>query len=488
MSSKKIFAASLAAVLATGSIAVVSSAETAAATATAVKVLKVTADTTGFDEATGAVKVDDSKKDNGVIGISQPVKGVVAEGVEKPEETGGGYEKPYHLTIITDLEAKADTDATVKEFDFVSGYSYDDKLNLDYNVARATAGDGEGCDGKVKIMLWLDANDYGKTDAITFKYDKKDYTLTINNTTAKAEASLTVADTEIVSASDVTVDGTDITVTIPEGTKAADLKNIKLTLLGKVKIGNQTAAKTKDVVGFDDITAADWAGGKNQIWVYFEPVGDDATTGGTYTLSFTVTYKMADEPVESDDTSSGNDDPASTPDDTNSGNDDPATTVGDEPTNPVTDDETGVEVMLGDDDYDDTLVLEVAGVEDENTDTQEVLDITLKDADGNEVQPAGKVKVSIPVPEKFADAETLYVYHEVDGKLYDCGAKLEDGVLTFTVDHFSKFIISTTKLATADDASGSDQKPTGIALAIAPVVLAAGFVGVAAYTSKKKKG
>ncbi len=147
----------------------------------------------------------------------------------------------------------------------------------------------------------------------------------------------------------------------------------------------------------------------------------------------------------------------------------------------------------------------VKPIEELSNDTQYAYDLTFTDASGVEIQPETEVTVKIPVPETFKDKE-LYVYHVLDGKNIPVDTVFENGMAIFTADHFSTFIISEKQLSETEEQpsepeivtpgdtdtansggseSGSDQKSTGIALAIAPVVLAAGMAVVA--LSKKKK-
>ena len=124
---------------------------------------------------------------------------------------------------------------------------------------------------------------------------------------------------------------------------------------------------------------------------------------------------------------------------------------------------------------------------------------------GKEVQPDKSVTVTVPVPEKFKnDIDKLNVYHLTNRGAVYVPSWIKDSSIMFRTNSFSPYVITTDKLeyAVADEnttvtpgdidtansggnESGSDQKSTGIALAIAPVVLAAGMAVVA--LSKKKK-
>ena len=116
-----------------------------------------------------------------------------------------------------------------------------------------------------------------------------------------------------------------------------------------------------------------------------------------------------------------------------------------------------------------------------------ILDLSFE-KDGKKVQPGKSVTLSIPVPETLKGKATLYVYHvDEDGIKLIATPRVSKGMITFTADKFSPFIISKVELnadaPAADDDTPATNPSTGIALAIAPVVLAAGAVVVA---SKRK--
>ena len=143
-------------------------------------------------------------------------------------------------------------------------------------------------------------------------------------------------------------------------------------------------------------------------------------------------------------------------------------------------------------------ILTVTAINDETTDTQLVYDICFKDIDGKEVQPNGTVTVKIPVPEKFKDAEKVYVYRaETDGTYTDMKAEIKDGFVVFTTNHFSKYIVTTEVLTKTETPAPETPKPTdttpadtttnpntGVAVALIPAILAGAVVIVAA---KKRK-
>ena len=111
---------------------------------------------------------------------------------------------------------------------------------------------------------------------------------------------------------------------------------------------------------------------------------------------------------------------------------------------------------------------------------------------GADYEPTETVTVKIPVPITMRDiADTLKVYHLQDGKFVSMNAKVEDGWLVFDTDHFSTYVVTAEELETvapggseSTSGSGSTGNPnTGVALAIAPVLLA----GAAVVVLKKRK-
>lgn len=123
------------------------------------------------------------------------------------------------------------------------------------------------------------------------------------------------------------------------------------------------------------------------------------------------------------------------------------------------------------------------------------LDITFVNGDKT-VQPkdGAAVTVAVPVPAAFAnvDASTLKVFF-FDGSKYTeiTGVKVVDGVLKFTTDHFSTYVISTKNLAEkntpANNGGNTDNNnpTTGVAaMAVLPV---AALAGAAVIVAKKRK-
>lgn len=181
--------------------------------------------------------------------------------------------------------------------------------------------------------------------------------------------------------------------------------------------------------------------------------------------------------------------------------------------------------------HDDTTDISVEGNFPEGTqlkteikqvsDTKVSWDITLLDASGNKVQPNGMATVKLPLPESFKGYK-VYVYRiDDDGTHTRLESTVEGDYIVFKAAHFTEYMLSTEDLDDTSEpatvipgdtdsaitpsgsdsangsgdgsasgsgngsASGSDQQPTGIALALAPVVLAASAAVV--VLSKKKK-
>lgn len=125
-----------------------------------------------------------------------------------------------------------------------------------------------------------------------------------------------------------------------------------------------------------------------------------------------------------------------------------------------------------------------------------VLDLTLE-KDGVTVQANGDITVCIDVPKGIDATKELVVYRvEEDGTLTELPATVKDGKITFTTDHFSKYIIAekeTTTAAQETTTTGENKKADDIAKTgdKAPVLpLFAGMlasIGAVVASSKKKK-
>lgn len=123
-----------------------------------------------------------------------------------------------------------------------------------------------------------------------------------------------------------------------------------------------------------------------------------------------------------------------------------------------------------------------------------VYDITLTSA-GTEVQPNGKVKISIPVPSDI-DTSKLVIYRiSENGEKTEYEVTVEDGYATFETDHFSTYVIAEKTTTTSQEESKNeddkqhildDEPKTGIinTVAITSVILGISVLGF--VVSKKK--
>ncbi len=86
-----------------------------------------------------------------------------------------------------------------------------------------------------------------------------------------------------------------------------------------------------------------------------------------------------------------------------------------------------------------------------NTNKFYAYDITLK-SNGVKIQPNGKVKISIPIPEGM-ETSNLVVYRVEDNKLIKYEVTVEEiesvKYATFETDHFSTYVLA--EVATADN-------------------------------------
>ena len=124
---------------------------------------------------------------------------------------------------------------------------------------------------------------------------------------------------------------------------------------------------------------------------------------------------------------------------------DDETDLDDETDSAKTQTDNGVTVTVPDDSEatleGKSLSVEIA----DSSDDSVTYNITLKDKDGNEVQPNGTVEVKIPLPEGWDAENTTVSRRESDGTLTDMNAVYEDGYMIFTTDHFSEYVLSVKK-------------------------------------------
>ena len=92
-----------------------------------------------------------------------------------------------------------------------------------------------------------------------------------------------------------------------------------------------------------------------------------------------------------------------------------------------------------------------------------LLDIRLLDTEGNVIQPDGTVTVTISVPNGYDSAKTKVFYVAEDGSMEDVNAVYADGKMTFTVAHFSNYVIVDETVVKDNDNSntGDDNQNNG---------------------------
>lgn len=118
--------------------------------------------------------------------------------------------------------------------------------------------------------------------------------------------------------------------------------------------------------------------------------------------------------------------------------------------NKLVDDESGVEIIY-EDEYDSGIEIVVTDVYDGNSfnlidkhfgsSKSMIFDITTV-KDGQKVQPSGKVKVRIPLPDGYGTKGVYIVYIDpTSGKLEKLNATIVDGYIEFVTDHFSYYAV-----------------------------------------------
>lgn len=119
------------------------------------------------------------------------------------------------------------------------------------------------------------------------------------------------------------------------------------------------------------------------------------------------------------------------------------------------DNKTEIEVTAPDGAFDDVenVKFNADPVPEETNEEEFTYDLFFTDKDGNKLQPKTAVTVKIPVPTALKD-KTIFVYHiENDGKYTEIDCKVENGMVVFTATSFSKYIITSKKLAASNDSS-----------------------------------
>lgn len=124
-------------------------------------------------------------------------------------------------------------------------------------------------------------------------------------------------------------------------------------------------------------------------------------------------------------------------------------------------------------------------VPEDTNEKQATFDLNFTDGNGNKLQPKIAVTVKIPVPTIFKGKTTLFVYHvEDNGKYTQIDCKVENGMVVFTASKFSKYIITSEKLAGAN----VDGNPsTGVALPLVNMAVVIASGAAVLFTAKRKR-
>lgn len=190
-----------------------------------------------------------------------------------------------------------------------------------------------------------------------------------------------------------------------------------------------------------EVTLPEGMNGKYDIELYAERTIDLSEVPEEPTTTTTTTTPFVTEPVESDES-----------DDTDESEETVTSTeAAAEPTADIelSDEKTGVKIMADDGVLDENVELKVdiGSTTVAGFDHIYVLDITLVNEEGENVQPDGYVTVTIPVPQYMWGLHSYYIYYQADdGTLVDMRATYADGYVTFTTNHFSTYILSTEQL------------------------------------------
>ena len=93
-----------------------------------------------------------------------------------------------------------------------------------------------------------------------------------------------------------------------------------------------------------------------------------------------------------------------------------------------------------------TVIITDSSKDKYNLATAAVFNIYLE-KDGKEIQPGGKVRVSIAVPKGLDGAKCRVLHIDANGRLTDMNAAYENGCMVFETDHFSLYAIAEAKAA-----------------------------------------
>lgn len=363
------------------------------------------------------------------VTFAKPKSEIEALATEKNWGNGSGTTvAPVYLKLTT--SAALGTDGTW------AGYGWDVTANKEYNISGTN------------MMLWLPATFTGNTKTIGYTPaggSKTEFTInyvyaaepTTSEPTTSGSGSGTTAVTPVDPVSPTTSDST--TTSGSTSTPAATVEEVKGEVTADVKVGETVTVKSDDLGG--DVTVA--------------TDKEDKALEGTK-LELEVTNDKTETTKE---------------------------------LNEAVGTSASTEVKA-------TVDAAVKAVEAGNAVT---LDISFT-KDGKTVQPGKDVTVTVPVPSVVKGADKLFIYHVTDKGLEDITSKCkydkDKGTVSITNDKFSPYIISKVEIkadsaATSGDSTttsngGTTSNPnTGVALAMAPIILAGAAVAVVSVKKRK---
>ncbi len=88
------------------------------------------------------------------------------------------------------------------------------------------------------------------------------------------------------------------------------------------------------------------------------------------------------------------------------------------------------------------------------------LNITLKDASGNEIQPNGKLSITIKIPAGYTNPIVCYI--NSNGEVTKLKTTIKDGYCTFEVDHLSYYVLVEQQEISKDGSGISSKSPENI--------------------------
>lgn len=110
------------------------------------------------------------------------------------------------------------------------------------------------------------------------------------------------------------------------------------------------------------------------------------------------------------------------------------------------------------------------------------LDITLTDSNGNEIQPNGKLKITIKVPDGYKNPVVCYV--NSSGEVVKLATTVKDGYCTFEIDHLSYYVLVDQQTISADNSVNTGDVNPVVSMAFMAVI---SFVLIISLRCYKKK-